>query len=341
MRAWDIGIDLGAVNTLVYVRGRGIVLDEPSMVAINRTTGEVVAAGRRARAMLGRSPGHISLVQPLRDGVITEFEATEKMIRAYIDRVRRRHLLLRRRPRTVVSMPQGATGVEQRALLEAMVNAGTRPGSVVIEEPMAAAIGAGLPVHEAAGSMIVDIGGGVTEVAVIALGGIVVSTSVRVGGDELDEAIIAHLKREHLIGVGRLTAEQVKIAVGTVTPQAPDARAELRGRDLVSGMPRSVVVTSADIRSAIAEPVAAIVAAVLSTLDRTPPELATDLVHSGIALTGGGSLLDGLDDRLRRETGLPVYRVERPLESVAIGSGQCLEDGTILRAVQTAASGRR
>ncbi|HVM20103.1 MAG TPA: rod shape-determining protein [Egibacteraceae bacterium] len=330
MRPSDISIDLGAVNTLVYVRGRGIVLDEPSMVALHRVTGEVLAVGRRAKGMLGRVPGHIRLVQPLKDGVISEFDATEKMVRAFVEQVRRRYIPFGRRPRTVVTMPYGVTGVEQRALLEAMVSAGTRPPAMVLEEPLAAAIGAGLPVTEPAGSMIVDIGGGVTEVAVISLGGIVVSTSVRIGGDELDEAVIAYLKREHGICVGELTAERVKIAIGSVIPHGDEPRADVRGRDLATGLPRSVVVHAADVRAAIDEPVSAIVNAVIDTLDRTPPELATDILESGIALSGGGALLDGIDARLHVATGMPVFRVDRPLHAVAIGAGRCLEDHTFL-----------
>ncbi|GIH28024.1 rod shape-determining protein [Acrocarpospora phusangensis] len=326
----DMAVDLGTANTLVYVRGRGIVLNEPSVVAINTTSGKIVAVGIEAKRMIGRTPGNIVAVRPLKDGVIADFDVTERMLRYFIQRVhKRRHFA---KPRIIVAVPSGITSVEQRAVKEAGYQAGARR-VYIVEEPMAAAIGANLPVHEPTGNMVVDIGGGTTEVAIISMGGIVTSQSIRVGGDELDQAIITFAKKEFSLMLGERTAEEVKIAIGSACLLPEEFQAEVRGRDLVSGLPKTVVVSAADIRKAIEEPVNAIVDAVKSTLDKCPPELSGDLMDRGLALTGGGALLKGLDDRLRDETGMPVYVVDNALDSVALGSGRCVEDFDALQQV--------
>ena len=324
----DMAVDLGTANTLVYVRGRGTVLNEPSVVAINTKTGAILAVGAEAKRMIGRTPGHILAIRPLKDGVIADFDVTEKMLRYFIQKVHKRRVLAK--PRVVVCVPSGITGVEQRAVEEAAIAAGAR-AAYIIEEPMAAAIGAGLPVHEPAGNMVVDIGGGTTEVAVISLGGIVTALSIRIGGDELDEAIIAYIKKEYSLALGERTAEEIKMAIGSAFPLPDEPNAELRGRDLVTGLPKTIMVSSEEIRRAIEEPVNAIVDAVKSTLDRTPPELAADIMDKGMVLTGGGALLKGLDERLKHETGMPVHLTENPLSCVAIGSGKCLEEFEALR----------
>jgi rod shape-determining protein MreB len=326
----DMAVDLGTANTLVYVRGRGIVLNEPSVVAVNVKDGRPLAVGLEAKRMIGRTPGHIQAVRPLKDGVINNFEITEKMLRYFIHRVHQRRFA---KPRMVICVPSGVTGVEKRAVQEAAEYAGARKTPFIIEEPMAAAIGAGLPVHEPTGNMVVDIGGGTTEVAVISLGGIVVSQSVRIGGDELDEAVIAHIKKEYSLALGERTAEEIKIALGSAFPLEEELRAEIRGRDLVTGLPKTIVTTTEEVREALAEPVSAIVDAVKTTLDKTPPELAADIMEQGIVLTGGGALLHGLDVRLSHETGMPIVIARNPLHSVAIGSGQCLEEFNVLRQV--------
>ncbi len=326
----DMAVDLGTANTLVYVRGRGILVDEPSVVAINEKTGELVAVGHDAKQMVGRTPEGITAIRPLQDGVIADFEATEQMLRHFIALVHRRRYLAK--PRMVVCVPSGITAVEQRAVKEAGYQAGARR-VYIIEEPMAAAIGAGLPVHRATGNMVVDVGGGTTEVAVISLGGIVTSLSVRTAGDEVDRAITNWMKKEHALLVGEATAEEVKMTLGSAFPGPLDREAEIRGRDLVSGLPRTVTLTSADVRTAIEEPVHAIVDAVRVTLDQTPPELAGDIMDRGIVLTGGGALLRGLDDRLRHETGMPVHVAEDPLQSVALGAGRCVEEFEALQQV--------
>jgi rod shape-determining protein MreB len=326
----DMAVDLGTANTLVYVRGRGVLVDEPSVVAINEATGELVAVGHDAKRMVGRTPEEISVVRPLQDGVIADFEATEQMLRHFIALVHRRRYFAK--PRMVVCVPSGITAVEQRAVKEAGYQAGARR-VYIIEEPMAAAIGAGLPVHRATGNMVVDIGGGTTEVAVISLGGIVTSMSVRTAGDELDRAITTWMKKEHALLLGEATAEEVKMSLGSAFPGTADGEAEIRGRDLVSGLPRTVLVTSAEVRSAIEEPLHAIIDAVRVTLDQTPPELAGDIMDRGIVLTGGGALLRGLDERLRHETGMPVHVAEDPLTSVALGAGRCVEDFEALQQV--------
>jgi len=332
-----MAIDLGTANTLVYVRGRGIVLNEPSVVAVNTVNGAILAVGAEAKRMIGRTPSHIQAVRPLKDGVIADFDITEKMLRYFIQKVHQRKFLAK--PRIVVCVPSGITGVEQRAVEEASISAGAR-SAYIIEEPMAAAIGAGLPIHEPTGNMVVDIGGGTTEVAVISLGGVVTATSVRVGGDELDEAIINHVKKEYSVALGERTAEAIKLAVGSAFPTPEDMIAEIKGRDLVSGLPKTIHITSEEVRKAIEEPVNAIVDAVRDTLDRCPPELAADVMDSGIVLTGGGALLRGLDQRLKHETGMPIHVAENPLSCVAIGSGKCLEEFEALQRVLVTPSRR-
>src|SRR5437870_4155883 len=296
----DMAVDLGTANTLVYVRGRGIVLNEPSVVAINTRTGAILAVGAEAKRMIGRTPAHIVAVRPLRDGVIADFDVTEKMLRYFIQKVHKRRWLAK--PRAVLCVPSGITGVEQRAVEEAAIAAGAR-NAFIIEEPMAAAIGAGLPIHEPTGNMVVDIGGGTTEVAVISLGGIVTSQSIRIGGDELDEAIIQHVKKEYSLLLGERTSEAIKLAIASVFPTPDELVAEIKGRDLVSGLPKNLTISAEEIRRAIEEPVNAIIDAIKTTLDRTPPELSADIMDRGIVLTGGGALLRGLDKRLRHETG--------------------------------------
>jgi len=326
----DMAVDLGTANTLVYVRGRGVLVDEPSVVAVNEKTGELVAVGHDAKQMVGRTPEDITAIRPLQDGVIADFEATEQMLRHFIALVHRRRYLAK--PRMVVCVPSGITAVEQRAVKEAGYQAGARR-VYIIEEPMAAAIGAGLPVHRPTGNMVVDVGGGTTEVAVISLGGIVTSLSVRTAGDEVDRAITSWMKKEHALLLGEATAEEVKVTLGSAFPGPLDREAEIRGRDLVSGLPRTLTLTSADVRNAIEEPVHAIVDAVRVTLDQTPPELAGDIMDRGIVLTGGGALLRGLDERLRHETGMPVHVAEDPLRSVALGAGRCVEEFEALQQV--------
>ena len=325
-----MAVDLGTANTLVYVRGRGIVLNEPSVVAVNTTTSAILAVGAEAKRMIGRTPAHIRVIRPLRDGVIADFDITEKMLRYFIQKVHHRRLMAK--PRIVVCIPSGITGVEQRAVEEATYAAGAR-AAFVIEEPMAAAIGAGLPIHEPSGNMVVDIGGGTTEVADISLGGIVTAASVRVGGDELDEAIIQHVKKEYSLALGERTAEAIKIAIGSAFPTADEMIAEIKGRDLITGLPKTINVTSEEIRKALEEPVNAIIDAVRNTLDRCPPELAADVMERGIVLTGGGALLKGMDERLKHETGMPIHVAENPLSCVAIGSGKCLEEFEVLKRV--------
>ncbi len=326
----DMAVDLGTANTLVYVRGRGIVLNEPSVVALNTTAGKIVAVGTEAKRMIGRTPGNIVAVRPLKDGVIADFETTERMLRYFIQKVhKRRHFA---KPRLVVAVPSGITGVEQRAVKEAGYQAGSRR-VYILEEPMAAAIGSGLPVHEPTGNMVVDIGGGTTEVAIISLGGIVASQSIRVGGDELDQAVINYVKKEHSLLLGERTAEEIKMAIGSAFPMPDERPAEVRGRDLVSGLPKTVIISAEEVRKATEEPVNAIVDAVKTTLDKCPPELSGDVMDRGIALTGGGALLKGLDERLRHETGMPLHLVDNPLDSVVLGSGKCVEEFDALQQV--------
>ncbi|TQF07622.1 MULTISPECIES: rod shape-determining protein [Kitasatospora] len=328
----DLAIDLGTANTLVYVRGKGIVLNEPSVVAVNTNTGGILAVGSEAKKMIGRTPGNIIAIRPLKDGVIADFEITQRMLRYFIQKIHRRRYLAR--PRVVVCVPSGITGVERRAVVEASHLAGARQVHI-IEEPMAAAIGAGLPVHEATGNMVVDIGGGTTEVAVISLGGIVTAQSIRVAGDELDNAIVQHIKKEYSLLLGERSAEQIKMSIGSAHggEDEKDEHAEIRGRDLVSGLPKTVVISAAEVRAAIDEPVNSIIDAVKTTLDQCPPELAGDVMDRGVVLTGGGALLRGLDERLRRETGMPIHIAENPLDSVVLGSGRCVEEFEALQQV--------
>lgn len=317
----DIGIDLGTANTLVHVGGRGVMLREPSVIAINKDTGEVMAVGEEAKRMLGRTPGHIVATRPLKDGVIADYEQTERMLQHFIGKVSNRFLLRRT---VVVGIPSGVTEVERRAVIEASKNAGATQ-AYVIEEPMAAAFGAGLPVDEPSGSMIVDIGGGTTEVAVISLGGIVHSRSVRVAGDELDEAIASYVRRAYNLFIGEKTAEQTKIEIGSAFQLEQELQLTIKGRDLVTGLPRSAVISSEEVRMAIAEPVNAIVEAVKLTLEATPPELAADAMDHGIVLAGGGALLRGLDRLIAQETMMPVHVAPDPLSCVALGTGIVVE----------------
>jgi rod shape-determining protein MreB len=324
----DVAIDLGTANTLVFVKGQGIVLSEPSVVAIDNKTDKVVAVGSAAKRMLGRTPGNIVALRPLKDGVIADFEVTEKMLSYFIRKAQPRRMMFRSLigPRVVVCVPSGVTGVELRAVKEATESAGARQ-AYTIEEPLAASIGAGLPVNEAQGSMIVDIGGGTSEVAVISLGGIVTKSSIRIAGDDIDDAISTYIQKEYKLAIGTQTAEQLKIELGSAFGLVEgEESAEIRGRDLVSGLPKTIVITSDEIREAISVPVDAIVAAVRDTLDRTPPELASDIMDRGMVLAGGGALLRLMDERLRRETQIPVHVAEEPLMCVAIGSGRCLEE---------------
>ena len=319
----DMALDLGTANTVVYVRGEGIVLDEPSVVAVNTKTGKVLAVGAEAKSMIGRTPSHIQAVRPLRDGVIADFDMCEEMLRFFIERVHQRRWT---KPRMVIAVPSGITGVEQRAVQEAAESAGARKPTHIIEEPMAAAIGTGLQVWEPTGNMIVDVGGGTTEVAVISLGGIVSSQSIRVGGDEFDNVIAQFVKKEHSLLIGERTAEEIKIMLGSAYPLAREARAEIRGRDLVSGLPRVVSVTTEDIREGLEESVTAICDAVRGTLDHTPPELAADIMESGITLAGGGALLRNLDQRMANETGMPITVAQDPLLAVVRGCGHVLDN---------------
>src|SRR5258705_3187489 len=318
----DMAVDLGTANTLVYVRGRGIVLSEPSVVAIDSRTGEVHAVGIEAKRMLARTRGTIPATRPRKDGVIADSDVPEQMLRHFIQKVHQNRWA---HPRVVVCVPGGLTGVEKGAVEEACLSAGAR-NAYLIEEPMAAAIGAGLPVSEPTGSMILDVGGGTSEVAVISLGGIVVSESIRVGGDEMDDAMVNYAKREYKLLIGQQTAEELKLEIGSACPMEEELQAEIRGRDMVAGLPKTVVLTSEEIRQALEEPLSQIIEAVKETLDRTPPELASDIMDRGIMLAGGGSLLQGLDERLREETQMPAHLAESPLTCVAVGSGRSLEE---------------
>ncbi len=331
--SYDLAIDLGTANTLVYVRNKGIVANEPSVVAVQRDSRgirTVKAVGRAAKEMLGRTPGTIEAVRPMKDGVIADFELTEKMLSYFIGVAHNHRSLVR--PRAVICIPYGITEVEKRAVRESAESAGCA-SVYLIEEPMAAAIGADLPIHEASGNMIVDIGGGTTEVAVISLLGIVYSKSVRVGGDKMDEAIVNYLKRRFNVLIGERTAEQIKIAIGSAYPEDEIRTMHVKGRDLVAGIPKTIEVTSEEIREAMQEPVNAIVEAVRLALEKTPPELAADIVDKGIVLVGGGALIRNLDVLLREETGLPIVVAENPLTAVVLGSGRVLDNPDLLREV--------
>ncbi|MFH1389872.1 MAG: rod shape-determining protein [Candidatus Margulisiibacteriota bacterium] len=326
----DLGIDLGTATTLVFARGEGIILCEPSVVAINKDNNKPLAFGNEAKGMLGRTPANIVAVRPMRDGVIADFEITEMMLRHFINKSHQRSAFVR--PRIVVGVPSGITGVEKRAVLDAAMHTGARE-AYLVEEPMAAAIGANLPVSEAQGSMIVDIGGGTTEVAVLALGGIVVSKSIRVAGDEMDEAIVSHCRKNYNLLIGERTAEQIKIDIGSAYPLPEEKTIEVRGRDLVTGLPKTLTLTSSEIRDALAEPVSMVVDAVRMTLEKTPPELSADIMDRGIVMAGGGSLLRGLDKYLAQETEMPVYVVDDPISCVAYGTGKILEEIDTLKKV--------
>ncbi|MEO0452672.1 MAG: rod shape-determining protein [Verrucomicrobiota bacterium] len=321
----DIGIDLGTANTLVYVRDRGIVLREPSVVAMQQGVRTVLEVGEEAKRMLGRTPGNIIAVRPLKDGVISDFEVTEEMLKRFIKKVHTNKRMFAPRPRVVIAVPSGITEVEKRAVRESAYNAGARLVTL-IEEPMAAAIGVGLPVQEAAGNMIVDIGGGTTEVAIISLAGIVFSRSMRVAGDELDESIINYMKRAYNLVIGERTAEEIKIKIGSAYPLEKETSLEVKGRDLVAGLPKTLTITSQEVREALLEPISSIVESIRITLERCPPELSADLVERGIVLAGGGALLRGLDRLIAEETGLPVYVAEDPLSAVAEGTGKVLQE---------------
>jgi rod shape-determining protein MreB and related proteins len=325
----DLAIDLGTANTLVFQEGKGIVYDEPSVVAMDAREGDVLAIGEEAWEMIGRTPSRIVAVRPLRRGAITDYDVTSQMIRLIFRRVGVTRFA---RPKSLICVPSAITEVERRAVEEATTAAGAR-SVALIEEPMAAAIGAGLPITEPSGNMVVDIGGGTTEVAVISLGGIVVARSIRIGGDEMDTDIVSFARREYNLLMGERTAEEIKIAIGSAFPLPNEPNAEIRGRDLVSGLPKTIVVSAEELRKAIEEPVNACVDAVKNTLDKAPPELAADIMDRGIMMTGGGALLQGLDERLRHETGMPVHLTENPLTSVAIGSGRCLEEFEALKKV--------
>src|ERR1700744_3887563 len=329
----DIGIDLGTANTLVYVRDRGIVLREPSVVAIKAGSKRVLAVGDEAKRMLGRTPGDIIAVRPMKDGVIADFEITAAMLKSFIHKVSNRRGW-QRRPRIVIAVPTGITEVEKRAVKDSAINAGARD-VYLMEEPMAAAIGVGLPVQEAAGNMIVDIGGGTTEVALISLGGIVFCRSVRVAGDELDESIINYMRRAYNLMIGERTAEDIKIKIGSAYPVEKESTMEVKGRDLVAGLPKTLTITSQEVREAMLEPISTIVDSVRVTLERCPPELSADLVDRGLVLAGGGALLRGLDRLLTEETGLPVHIAEDPLSAVAEGTGRALSEIKFLRQVAT------
>lgn len=326
----DIGIDLGTANTLVHVKGKGIIVNEPSVVAINKETNEVLAVGDSAKEMLGRTPGNIVAIRPMKDGVIADYDVTQKMIKSFVLKACPKHLFLK--PRVIVCIPSGVTEVEKRAIEEAVMQAGARE-AYLIEEPMAAAIGAGLPVEEPMGSMIVDVGGGTTEVAIISLGGIVTSVSLRKAGDQLDDAIIQYVKKNKNLAIGERTAEEIKMKIGSAFELENEEEIEIRGRDLISGLPKIITLSSVEVREALNEPVSAILDAIKTTLEKTPPELSSDIMESGIYLTGGGALLKGIDKLISKETGMPVMVAETPLDCVAIGTGTVLNEIGTLRKV--------
>ena len=328
----DLAIDLGTANTVLYVKGKGIVLREPSVVAVRKDSrgSRVLAVGKEAKEMLGRTPGNIVAIRPMKDGVIADFEVTEAMLRYFINKVHNRRTLVH--PRIIISVPSGITQVEKRAVRETAESAGARE-VYLIEEPMAAAIGAGLPITEPTANMIVDIGGGTTEVAVISLAGIVYAKSVRVAGDKMDDSILQYIKRKHNLAIGERPAEEIKTTLGNVLPEEPYETMDIKGRDLVSGIPKTLTITSKEIQSAISEQVEVIVDAVRVALEQTPPELSADIVDQGIVLTGGGALLKNLDTLLKNETGMPIIVADDPLSSVVLGSGRALDNLEILREI--------
>lgn len=328
----DLGIDLGTANTLVHVRGKGVVLREPSVVAIQTDTGGILAVGEPAKQMVGRTPGNIVAIRPMKDGVIADFDVTQSMLKHCISNALRSRTFIK--PRVIVGVPSGVTEVEKRAVIDATLQAGARE-AYLIEEPMAAAIGAGLEVHEPTGNMVVDVGGGTTEVAIISLGGIVTSKSIRIGGDEMDESIVYYIKKEYNLMIGERTAEEIKKNVGSAfaDPELEGKTMDIRGRDLVTGLPKTVNISSTEIKEALAEPVESIIEAIKVTLEKTPPELASDIMDRGIVMTGGSSLLNGLDRRINHETGMPVHIAEDPMDCVALGTGKVLEEIDLLKRV--------
>lgn len=329
--ARDMGIDLGTANTLVYVRGKGIVVREPSVVAIrNDRSHQVVAVGEAAKRMIGRTPGNIVAIRPMKEGVIADFDITQQMLKTFIKKAMARYSPVH--PRVVICVPSGVTQVERRAVLEASAQAGARE-SFLMEEPMAAAIGAGLPVTEPTGSMVVDIGGGTSEVAIISLGGIVTSVSTRVGGNKMDDAIVNYIKKEYNLMIGERTAEDIKIQIGSAYPMDKEESIDVRGRDLITGLPKTLTITSREVQEALKECLESILDAIKSTLEKTPPELAADIMERGIMLTGGGSLLRGMDKLIRQETGMPVAVADNPLDCVVMGAGKALEEINILSKV--------
>ncbi len=326
----DMGIDLGTANSLVYMRGRGVILREPSVVALQEKTGAILAVGQEAKKMIGRTPGNIIAVRPMKDGVIADFDVTEMMLRHFIQKGHKRNRLVR--PRIIICVPTGITAVEKRAVIDAALQAGARE-AYLIEEPMAAAIGAGLPVNEPVGNMVVDIGGGTTEVALISLGGVVASQSIRVAGDEMDEAIAQYVKNEYKILIGLRSAEDIKIDIGTALNSGEEKERQIRGRDLVSGLPKTLTLNSNEIRLALLEPINAILNAIKLTLEKSPPELSSDIMDRGIILAGGGALLRGLDELIREETGMPVHIADNPLDCIAEGTGRVLEELETMRKI--------
>jgi len=325
----DIGIDLGTATTLVYVRGQGVVLCEPSVVAVDKHSHQILAVGEEAKRMLGRTPGNILAIRPMKDGVIADFDITEAMLRYFIRKVHRRRPLVA--PRVIIAVPSGITEVEKRAVKDSAERAGARSPVYLVEEPIGAAVGVGLPIQEPSGNMIVDVGGGTTEIAVISLAGIVYSKSIRIGGDECDEAIINHLKRTYNLMIGERTAEEAKIKIGSAYPMEEETTMEIKGRDILAGLPKTITVSSEEIREALSEATSAILEAIRITLERTPPELSADLISRGIVLAGGGALLRGLDKLISEETGLPVHVADDPLTAVALGTGRYLNDINLLK----------
>ncbi|MDD4680377.1 MAG: rod shape-determining protein [Clostridia bacterium] len=326
----DMGIDLGTANTLVQVKGKGIVMREPSVVAIRSDTKQVLAVGEEAKRMIGRTPGNIVAIRPMKDGVIADFDVTQEMLRYFIRKALSRFLPFH--PSVVVCVPSGVTEVEKRAVDEATRSAGAKE-AYLIEEPMAAAIGSGLPVQEPTGSMVVDIGGGTSEVAIISLGGIVTSRSIRLGGNKMDEAIISHIKKEYNLMIGERTAEEIKITIGSAYPEEQEEAMDIRGRDLITGLPKTLKITSTEVWEALREPVSGIIEAIKLTLEKTPPELASDVMDKGIMLTGGGALLNGMERLVREETGMPVSIADNPLDCVVIGAGKVIEELETLKRI--------
>lgn len=329
----DIGIDLGTASVLVYVKHKGIVLNEPSVVALDKNSGQIIAVGEEARRMLGRTPGNIIAIRPMKEGVIADYDITEKMLRYFISRSMLKRLFFR--PRVMIGVPSGVTSVEERAVKQAAISAGAKE-AFLIEEPLAAALGAGMEISEPSGSMIVDIGGGTSDVAVLSLGGIVTSKSVRIGGDKIDESIVRYMRRYHNLMIGERTAEEIKIIIGSAFPESRETRStEIRGRDLVSGLPKNIEITTREVHEAIKEPLEAILAAVKEVLERTPPELAADIMDKGIVLTGGGALLHGIDQYIGQETKLPVHVTENAVQCVAMGTAKALQHLDLLESTRS------